>query len=290
MQIVYHLGVHATDRDRLVKTLLANRETLLRAGVEVPSPSRYRGVIGEALNSLQGAAASPDMQEVLLDAVLDGEHANRMILSQPGFLGMPSRAISQRGLYAAAGERVMALANLFPTTETDFFIALKHPATLIARLMELQSRDYHAVLSGADPMALRWATPLQRIVQAARGRRVVVWCNEDTPLIWPEILRRITGLSADAAFEGDDMILADLLPPETLADLRQRLASMGPITVEQRRAITESVLTSHAIGDSVDCAVSLPGWDQVMVDEISRMYDADIAEIAALPGVEFIAP
>ena len=47
MRIVYHLGAHCTDEDRLVRCLLKNRATLAEQGIVVPAPTRYRKLLRE---------------------------------------------------------------------------------------------------------------------------------------------------------------------------------------------------------------------------------------------------
>ena len=42
--------------------------------------------------------------------------------------------------------------------------------------------------------------------------------------------------------------------------------------------------------EQIEVELNLPGWDQALVDRITAAYDRDIAEIAALPGIEFITP
>ena len=42
MRIVYHLGAHCTDDERLMRCLLKNRDVLSAQGIVVPGPSKYR--------------------------------------------------------------------------------------------------------------------------------------------------------------------------------------------------------------------------------------------------------
>ena len=49
-------------------------------------------------------------------------------------------------------------------------------------------------------------------------------------------------------------------------------------------------MQKHALPDQIEVELNLPGWDQALVDRIGAAYDDDMAEIAALPGVEFITP
>lgn len=71
MRIVYHLGVHCTDEDRLVRCLLKNRATLAEEGIAVPSPTRYRTLLRDVARQLRGARASDDSAAMVMDQIID---------------------------------------------------------------------------------------------------------------------------------------------------------------------------------------------------------------------------
>ena len=70
MRIVYHLGAHCTDEERLLRCLLRNRSTLADQGIEVPGPARYRNLLHETARQLRGASADRDTQSMLMDQKL----------------------------------------------------------------------------------------------------------------------------------------------------------------------------------------------------------------------------
>lgn len=291
MQVVFHCGVHGTDLYRMVKTLLQNRDWLLRNGIEPVTPNRHRDVFGEALSALNGGCATPDMEQVMLDAVLDTDEPRRIIFSTPTFLGKAERALSLDGLYASAGEKLAALANLFPTAEVEFFMGLKNPATLIPFVLAQEgSGTYAEVMGGIDPENLRWAPAIRRILAALPGRRLVVWCHEDTSLIWPEVVRRISTMPSDVPLKAGLQILGDILHPDGIRMIRDAMAQETRLTIESRRRIFSAALQKHALPEQIEVELNLPGWNQALVDRISAAYDEDMAEIAALSGVEFITP
>ncbi|SDE41748.1 hypothetical protein SAMN05421538_106182 [Paracoccus isoporae] len=289
MQIAYHVGVHGSDQERILRTLLKNREMLWMRGVEVPAPNRYRGVFGDAINALRGGVATQDMQEMLLDAVMDSDRAGRVVLSQSGFLGMPQRAISAEGLYAKGHNRLLGLSNLFPDAVVEFFIGLVHPARQASEILRMTGGDYDAVLGGVNPRNLRWAPMLHRILQTVPDRDIVIWAQEDLPFIWPEVLRRIAGVGPEAALKGEDALLAELLPEAEADALQQKIAATDGLSVEARRQMVEDALTSMPDSGAMEAEVALPGWSQDLVDELSEIYATDLAEIAALPGIEYIS-
>ncbi|MDO5605534.1 MAG: hypothetical protein Q4G25_10280 [Paracoccus sp. (in: a-proteobacteria)] len=289
MQIVYHLGAHASDNERLLRTLIHNREALWPLGTEIPSPNRYRGIIGEAINSLRGAGAPSEMQEMLLDALMDSDRTRRVVLSQSGFLGMPQRSVAPEGLYPRAAERVLGLSNLFPDSVVEFFMATVHPARQIAGVVRMCGGRYHDVMGGIDPRGLRWAPVVRRMLQAVPDREITIWAQEDLPFVWPEVLRAIAGVDASQPMRGEYAVLADLLDAEALTALRARLDDAPDMTIAQRRELIETALTSIPDPTAFEAPIDLPGWSQELIDALSQSYAEDLAEIAALPGVEFIS-
>ncbi|MBU3031458.1 hypothetical protein [Paracoccus marinaquae] len=289
MQMVFHLGVHGTDGDRLLKTLLNNRAWLLQNATEVVPPARHRGLFEEAMMALNGGPATPEMQHIMMDAMLESEAPHRVVMSSPSLLGTPSRAVGPQGLYPQIGARVAALANLFPQTQSEFFLAIRNPAVLLTKLAP-QIGGYEAMMQGCPPQALRWRDTIRRLVSAAQGRRVVIWCHEDVPMIWPELIRLTGDMSPDAPLSGGLLYMHELLGDAGLAKLRAALGGRDQLTIAQRRRIHAEILQQHLLPDALDEDINLPGWTQDLVDEVTDNYRADVAEIAVLPGVEFILP
>ncbi|MFV0292031.1 MAG: hypothetical protein ACK5II_01895 [Paracoccus sp. (in: a-proteobacteria)] len=289
MQIAFHVGVHGSDQDRIIRTLMRNREALWPLGIEIPAPNRYRGIFGEAIGALKGRTADPETQELLLDAVMDSDHANRVILSQSGFIGMPQRAISREGMYPKGPDRLASLSNLFPETVVEFFLSVIHPARQVAAIIRMTDGNYRTTMGGINPRTLRWAPMIQQMLQAVPDRDMVIWAQEDLPFIWPEILRRMAGLTADIPLQGDDAILADLLPEDALKSLQEDISGTPGLTIGQRRDMVEQALNAQGNASAMETEIDLPNWSQELVDELSEIYTVDLAEIAALPGIEFIS-
>ncbi len=291
MKAAFYLGVHGTGPERMVRALMDNRGWMLENGIEPVPPSRHRGLFEEALGSLSGGPATPEMEQVLLDAILDCEDPARIVISQPGLIGVPARCLAEPGFFASAGSKMVAAANLFPSAEAEFFLALRNPAALIPHLLDNMDPNRAAtVMAGRDPETMRWAPAIRQVLQFIGRRRLVLWCHEDTPLIWPEVLRAVGGIPASVPLRAGFAVMGDLLTPEGLQALRGELAAAERLTIDGRRAIFARVLADHARPDEVDVPIRTAGWTQDRVDRMSAAYDEDIAEIAALPGIEFISP
>ena len=291
MQMVFHLGVHATDGDRLLKTLLNNRDWLMQHGTDVITPNRHRGLFEEALMSLNGGTATAEMQQIMLDAVLNMDHPDRAIFSTPTFMGAPGRVVGTQGLYPQMGARAAALAGLFPDHQAEFFLAMRNPASLIAEVLPIfKGGGYEVLMQGRQPLELRWRDAIQGLLRAVPGKRVVIWCHEDVPLIWPEIARLAGNIPPEVPLKGAMMYLEEILTPAGLAELRETLAAQDQVTIARRRELSSRMIRDHGQPSVLDQVIDLPGWTQELVDHVTDQYRADVAEIAVLPGVEFVLP
>jgi len=150
--------------------------------------------------------------------------------------------------------------------------------------------SYETVMGDQSPISLRWAPVVRRIVAAVPDITLTVWCNEDTPLIWPEVLRAVAGLGPDDQIEGDFDLLATIMTDEGLAKLKAYFESHPPTSVAQRRRATTAFLEKFARDDEIEVEVDLPGWTPELIAALTAAYDEDCAEIAAMPGVTFLWP
>jgi hypothetical protein len=290
MRIIYHLGAHCTDEERLIRGLLKNRGVLGGQGVVVPPPSRYRTLLRDTAIQLKGAAATPETQALVLEQIMAEDSAERLILGWDNFLSFPTWAL-QGKLYPAAGERLRAFARIFPDIETEYFLALRNPATFVPAILALEpGRDYAAFMAGVDPRALRWSDMVARMIAANPGIKLTIWCDEDTPLIWPEVLQAVAGVAPDSVLEGSYDVLDMIMSPVGVKRLKGYIESKGPFTVERRRRAVAAFLDKFAAADAIDFAFDLPGWTPEMVAEMTASYEADCARIATMAGVTFITP
>lgn len=291
MQLVYHLGVHCTDEDRLLKCLLKNKGPLAEQGTIVPSPGRYRKPLREALRTLNGRPAPGDMQEMLLDAVMDEDHAERLVFSQQSFLAAPARALEMNMFYHEAGEKTAALAQLFPQADRAFHIGIRNPATFIPALFaRTDESDFAAFVAGIDPRALHWSDMVARIRNATPDASVTVWCNEDTPLIWNELLHELAGHDPLTELDGSYDFLATIMSPAGMNRMQIYLESHPPQSELQHRRVVAAFLDKYAIDEEVEIELDLPGWTEDLVEEMTEAYEEDLFQIERLEGVRFITP
>lgn len=289
MQIALHLGAHCTDGDRLLNCLRRNADKLAEEGIMVPDFSRYRPVIREAMNVLQGDVAPPEMQQTLLDAMVDDDAATRIVLSHDSFLSVPGRSVEENELYTTTSFKGPRLRNLFARCDVELFIGLRDPATFIPAVFDrAQEKDFTAFIEGSDPLELRWSDMIKRLRAAIPDAPVTVWCNEDTPLIWPEILRELSGHDQFTVLDGQDDFLAELMSKAGLQRMQSYLQAHPPQNELQRRRIVSAFLDKFALDEAIEEEIDLPGWTEDYINQISELYDEDVQKIASIEGVTLL--
>jgi hypothetical protein len=291
MQVILHTGAHHTDEDRLMKCLLRNKGDFAKRGIAVPGPGKYRKLLKDTFNALKEAPASPDARDILIDAMLDDEKADRLILSNTHFFGAPRASVHAGVLYPMGPERIVNMCQLFPTDQIEMFMAIRNPATFLPAVFDHSPQEQIAdFLGGVDPRDIRWSETLGQIREAAPNVPITVWCNEDTPLIWAQIIRDMAGLAQGEKITGGFDLLGDIMAREGMKRFRAYLKSHPSMTEMQKRRVISAFLDKFAIEEELEEELDLPGWTEEMVDEMTDIYDEDVYHIQRLPGVTMITP
>lgn len=291
MQLVLHTGAHYTEEDRLLKCLLRNKEDFSKRGIAVPGPSSFRGLFRDTLNAMHKAPAAPDARDVLLDAALDDASADRLVLSDPNFFRTPATAVMKGHLYPDAATRMMHMAQLFPDDDIEIFLAIRNPASLVPILYKHAMDQKHAAFWGTrTPLDLRWSETLGQIRESAPEVPITVWCNEDLPLIWSQVVREIAGLELHEKIAGGFDLLATIMSKEGMQRFRTYLDTHPDMTEIQKRRVIGAFLDKFALDEEIEEELDMPGWTEELVDEMSDIYDDDMIAIQRIPGVTMITP
>ena len=291
MQIVYHIGANCTDDERLLKSLLKNAEAFSKQGIRVPGPGKYRRLIRETIQNLGGADPSPDTRDILLDAILDDESATRLVMSHAAFICVVNRIFEGGQFYHLTEAKVAGLRSLFPQDEIEFHIGLRNPATFIpATFREARFEDFRTFMNGLDPRQVRWSSVIETIRRTVPEASVTVWCNEDTPLIWSQLIREVSGVDPLTQITGGFDLLSTIMSREGMQRFLSYLKSHPPQTEVQKRRIMAAFLDKYAIEAEVEEEFDLPGWTEELITELTHLYEEDMERIERMPGVTFISP
>lgn len=291
MQIAFHIGANCTDEDRLLKSVLKNANALLRQGIAVPGPGKYRRLIRETIQGLAGAAPAPDTRDILLDAIVDNDDIHRIVLSNDNFICVPNRIFENGLFYPQAEAKTRGLHQLFPQDEISLFFGIRNPVTF---LQETLSRANAVTISEylglMTPEEVRWSDVIARIKRAAPNSELTVWCNEDTPLLWEQLIRVLSGISPDQDVVGGLDMLSTIISDTGMTQLVTQLRTAPPATDAARHELIADIWEKHAIDDKVEDVIELAELDPVLVARMSESYEADLTTIAAMDGVTLILP
>jgi hypothetical protein len=119
---------------------------------------------------------------------------------------------------------------------------------------------------------------------------MTVWCNEDSPVLWADILQALSGHDTTTALTSTDDLALSLMTADGAKRLQGYLTDHPPASDAQRRRVFAAFLEKFADPAAMQMEFAPPGWTQDMVDRMTETYDADLRTIAAIPGVRVIAP
>ena len=291
MQIAFHIGANCTDEDRLLKSALKNADILLQQGVAVPGPGKYRKLIREAIESLDGGSPTDAARDVLLDAIIEDDDIRRLALSNDNFITIPKRIFDHSVFYHQAEKKVRGLHSLFPQDDISLFLGMRNPAGFLqetATRAEVGSlTQYLGVMS---PNEVQWSDVIRRIKRAAPHTPLYVWCNEDTPLIWEDLIRLFAGISDDIPISGQFDVLANIISPVGMQALNAQMKGIAQTDIDARQTLIADIMEEHALPGLTDDSIELPELDDTLVAALSEAYEADIDVIAEMEGVELILP
>jgi hypothetical protein len=295
MHILLHAGVHATDEDRLIKCLLKNTALLQGEGVAVPGPSRYRRLLRDTLQAMADGTPAHDARDILLEAILEGDVPDRMILSNDNFFGVPRLAVGKGVFYPGAEVKLARLQQLFPQDHLQLCLGLRNPATFLPALRSLlpdPEDDVEGMITPdiTDPRSLRWSELISRIKAMVPDIEITLWCNEDTPLLWAHLIRELTGLAPNTKITGGFDLLSDIISKPGMQRFRAFLKKHPNMNEMQKRRVITAFLDKYALDDAISEEVDMPGWTDALIEDLTQLYEEDLYLIQRLPGVELIVP
>lgn len=291
MEIAYHVGVHCTDNDLLLRSMVKNRNRFGNQGVIVPGPGQYREAVREGVAAFMTRDVPAIKSQALLEKVTDGADVDRVVMSNANFCALPSRVFAKGELYRLLPTRIETLTRLFPGHEIEIFMAIRNPATFIpAVFATAENITYDAFMGGLYPDEVSWVDLILDIRDAAPQAKLTVWCNEDTPFLWPRLIRALAGIAAEKPIKGGYDLLADILTDEGIQRLAAYIAQRKPKSEEQRQKIIAAFMDRFGRDDAMEVQPNLPGWSDTLISDMTDLYDEDLDQIADIEGVTLLEP
>jgi hypothetical protein len=288
MQIAFHIGANCTDEDRLLKSILRNASALLQQGIAVPGPGKYRALLRETIQGLDGAAPAKDSREILLDAFVEEDDIKRIVLTNDNFIAIPKRVFDHGVFYHQTETKVRGLCRLFPDDDVSFYFSMRNPVSYlqdIAKRAEAANlRDYLGLL---QPHEIKWSDVIKRIKRAAPHAKLYVWCNEDTPLIWEDLIRLQSGIALDTPLSGQYDVLSRIISTEGMQTLE---AIEMPENRIARHNMIADLIEVFPLLEMMNETIDLPELSPELIAAMSAGYEDDIDVIDQMEGVELVLP
>lgn len=280
-----------TDDGQIIRCLLRNRDSLFARGIEVPAPARYREFLLRIAGSTDPDSIAEDAGELLLDSALDGDSSQRIVLTDPNVMAWKGGAIRINALYPASAQRLACLREALVGHEVELTLATRNPASFIpAILSQLKPTQVPGVLASTDVTALRWSQLVANIRNTWPEAALTIWCDEDTPFIWDDILGRIAGIDDPETLEGRFDWFENVMIDGGAERLESFLRAHPPVDGAHRQKVIGAFLDKYCDDEKIDVDASVTGWGAEMIDTLSLLYDEDMAEITAIEGVTFLQP
>lgn len=291
MQVILHAGAHGTEEDRLMKSLLANAEAFQQIGIAVPEATTYRILLKQQISQLEELPPPSDGGKALWQNILGPMQPDRVILSNAHVFGAPREALDSHRLYPEADDRMLALRQVFPNDPFHLFLGLRDPGTWLPVLLQNATpQRQEMVLKNCNVQLLRWSELLIRLRNALPDMPITVWCHEDMPLIWGNIIRRMADLDTDQKIRGGMDLLHSIMSGEGMKRLRSYLHAHKNMDDTHKQRVFAAFLDKYALDEAIEEEIDLPGWSDALMDRMSEIYEDDVERIERIEGVTLITP
>jgi hypothetical protein len=166
-----------------------------------------------------------------------------------------------------------------------------NPATFLPAILEQTKFDsIETYLGGTDPTEMRWSSMVQRIRTSCPDVPLTIWCNEDTPLIWSQVVREVAGIDPTVEFAGEFSLLMEIMTRPGQQRFKAYMDSHPGMTEVQKRRVITAFLDKFADEDAIEEELDVPGWTAELIEGLTEMYDEDVYEIERIQGVQMITP
>lgn len=109
-------------------------------------------------------------------------------------------------------------------------------------------------------------------------------------MIWPRLMRDMSGLHPETPFEGEADLLAEIMTPDGVQRYHGYMQTHPPKSDTQHSRIITAFLGKFAVDDALEDEIDAPGWTQQLVDDLTLRYEEDLDQIGRIAGVKFITP
>jgi len=292
VELVFHLGAHATDQGQIADWLSQNAAALHDQGLSLPAPRRFLALISQALAAHgPDGPAPPAREDALLQALGLSERRQRLVVSAPGLLGPMSQVIAPEGFYTKdVARRIYGLRVLFPRARLHFLLAVRGADSFLPTLLaQLPDGAADTLLPLLDDDILPWSLLVSTLRRHAPAASLTFWRHEDLPQIWPQVLAALTGPRRRLPIEGMMDFAAMGLTAQGRLRAERYLASNPPGDAARLQKVI--ALFGERFGRRPDTGAEAahPDWARQHIARLASSYDTEWADITGLDGVRALS-
>ena len=289
--ISIHVGAPATQSDLLLKSVRKEQAAQNDTALHVPEVLSYRDQIITLSNQLRGAPLTSTQRQEVYKTVCslhDSANIENIVLSSEYFLAFAPYTFKDGMLFDRSGVKSNWLRSLFPHNPCEFFITIRNPATFIPQMLGIQKQlDYESLVGRTDLLEINWYDVIARMDECNPDDHITVFLFEDAPQNWGNMVRALGGFAPNPPMQTDLDMAFSLLSRKGRRWLQSAAEAASP---DEHPALIEFALENHLRPDQEFTEISLPGWDQELINGLTRNYLKDIQRIKGLTGVTLLEP
>lgn len=289
MQVAIHAGAAFTDEGHLLTSLLANASAMSDRSVVPLTAQDGRLFVKTMSDALAQDVAISVAGKKLAETLPDDPEVERAIVSSDKFFGPRRTALLNGQIYPFAGQRTAYTQQLLEGTKIELFFGLANPGFFIPKvLMSLHKQNRDAILRSTDLSCLSWLSMIEDLTDLAPDVQLTLWANEDTPLIWGDVVRAISGLPDDAPLEDEYALATSLLTNDGQRKFAAMISQVGVQSKEALQNALAKTFEDHVRPELIEEEIDLPGWTSDVIAAFSELYEQDLEKIETMPNVRFL--
>ncbi|NVK47296.1 MAG: hypothetical protein HWE33_13410 [Rhodobacteraceae bacterium] len=291
-RVTLHIGVHFTADGYLQRSVSANRARLKAHGVHVPAKRHAWSVISKMLENLDGLPPIAEEEDEVRRALLGQSGAQHLFLADDRWAAPLRESVDGEMLYPGIGERVAAVAELFSGAELQISMALINPAVFMSNSFASGTapRLLSTFVDQVDPAGLRWRDTVEALRAAVPDVPLLIWAEEDAPLIWPTVMRHLFHLPPEEPVAGRILPLKPLLLEEGFERLKTYLIRQAPETPAQYERAIMVFMDKYGREEALAPRCDIPGWGPEDIEVLTAHYEEDLDALAQEEGVTLLLP
>ncbi|WP_158964872.1 hypothetical protein [Chachezhania sediminis] len=287
--VALHIGSVHDGAMELVSSLRRNSELLAALGISVRRPRFYRRRLQEVAEDPGADPATSEQIAEIWQAFPDDSIPRHAFLNMPSLIGPDEELIRDGSFLPGAAIRPTAVRRYLDQVDCTFFLGLVNPATMISRaLATIENPELAATLASIQPAGLSWTNVITRLQQANPSTPIVVWTREELPFTWPQLMHRAAGLDSEVLVHGTADGLRELLPAEAKVSLEEYIQRKDMVDHRALARVFDVYLKHFVKPDNLTEVIEVPGWTAEVVNDITRHYRSDVAEIGRMSGVTLL--